>query len=133
MGTIYYGGSATPIEIEDRALAHLKVVIATKLRRGESFTVSWTHPEDQPGGRTTLWLHPSIPLRFTFDDAVAPELSREWLEELANSAHSSGGIVLVAEHFDTAPVQVSEPSLKIESVDVDVVNVGRVEQSDSEK
>ena len=40
MGKIFYGGAATPIEIEDRALAHLKVVIATKLRRGESFTLS---------------------------------------------------------------------------------------------
>lgn len=41
VGTIFYGGSATPIHIEDRALAHLKVVVATKLRRNESFTVSW--------------------------------------------------------------------------------------------
>lgn len=97
---IHYGGSTTPIVIEDRTLAHLKVVIATKLRRGESFTVSWAHPDDVPGGRTTLWLHPSIPLRFTFDEEEPPELSREWLEELANSAHSSGGIMLVAEHFD---------------------------------
>src|SRR5687767_7957657 len=45
VGTIYYGGSATPIHIEDRALAHLKVVIASKLRRHESFTVTWQHPE----------------------------------------------------------------------------------------
>lgn len=105
VGKIYYGGEATPIDIEDRALAHLKVVIATKLRRGESFTVSWKHPEGA-GGRSTIWLHPSIPLRFTFDEAEAPELSREWLEELANSAHSSGGIVLVAEHFSTGPVEV---------------------------
>ena len=35
MGTVSYGGSATPIHIEDRALAHLKVVIATKLRPSE--------------------------------------------------------------------------------------------------
>lgn len=108
MGTIYYGGSATPIHIEDRALAHLKVVIATKLRRGESFTVSWTHPEDQPRGRSTLWVHPSISLRFVFDEPVAPELSREWIEELANSANTSGGILLVAEHFDTGPVEVAD-------------------------
>ena len=133
VGTIYYGGSATPIEIEDRALAHLKVVIATKLRRGESFTVSWKHPDDQPGGRTTLWLHPSIPLRFTFDETESPELSREWLEELATSAHSSGGIVLVAEHFDTGPVIVQEPtSLTIEVAEVDVVKVGRIESDDTE-
>jgi hypothetical protein len=108
MGTIYYGGSATPIHIEDRALAHLKVVIATKLRRGESFTVSWRHPDDQPRGRSTIWLAPSIPLRFVFDDPEPAELSREWIEDLANSANSSGGISLVAEHFDTGPVEVAD-------------------------
>ena len=108
MGTIYYGGEATAIEIEDRALAHLKVVISTKLRRGESFTLSWRHPDDQPRGRSTLWLHPSIPLRFVFDDPEPTELSRTWLEELASSAHSSGGIQLISGHFDTAtgPVTV---------------------------
>lgn len=106
MGTIYYGGSATPIHIDDRALAHLKVVVATKLRRSESFTVTWRHPEDQPRGRSTIWLHPSIPLRFVFDDPEPTELSREWIEELANSANSSGGITLIAEHFDTGPVDV---------------------------
>ena len=104
VGTICYGGSATPIHIEDRALAHLKVVIATKLRRNESFTVSWQHPDDQPRGRSTLWLHPSIPLRFVFDDPEPAELSRQWIEELANSANSSGGISLIADHFDTEPV-----------------------------
>src|SRR6188768_165445 len=108
MGTIYYGGEATAIEIEDRALAHLKVVISTKLRRGESFTLSWRHPEDQPRGRSTVWLHPSIPLRFVFDEPDAPELSRGWLEELASSANSSGGIMLVAEHFDTGPIPTIE-------------------------
>lgn len=99
MGTLYYSGSTMPIEIEDRALAHLKFVIAAKLRRGESFTVSWRHPEDQPRGRSTVWLHPSIPLRFVFDDPEPAQLSRTWLEELANSAHSSGGIMLVDEHI----------------------------------
>ena len=54
MGVIYYGSSAIPIRIADRALAHLKIVIATKLRRSESFTVSWQHPEDSPQGRTTI-------------------------------------------------------------------------------
>ena len=78
MGTIFYGGEATPIHIEDRALAHLKVVIATKLRRRESFTLSWQHPDDQPRGRSTIWLHPSIPLRFVFDDPEPAQLSRQW-------------------------------------------------------
>jgi hypothetical protein len=97
VGTIFYGDSATPIEIEDRALAHLKVVIATKLRRGESFTLSWTHEPAQEPGRSTVWLHPSIPLRFVFEDPEPAVLSRAWIEELANSANSSGGLMLVGE------------------------------------
>ncbi|MEH3088328.1 MAG: hypothetical protein PGN24_01615 [Microbacterium arborescens] len=100
MGTIYYGDGASPIHIEDRTLAHLKVVIATKLRRGESFTLSWRHPDGEAAGRSTIWLHPSIPLRFSFDDPEPTTLSREWVEELANSANSSGGIMVVAEHVD---------------------------------
>ena len=109
MGTIYYGGSATPIHIEDLALAHLKVVIATKLRRGESFTVSWQHLPDEPRGRSTIWLHPSIPLRFVFDDPEPAELSRSWIEDLAQSANSSGGITLVSEHIDPDGVEDESP------------------------
>ena len=126
MGTIYYGGSATPIHIEDRALAHLKVVIATKLRRDESFTVSWKHPDDQPRGRSTIWLHPSIPLRFVFDDPDPTDLSREWIEELANSANSSGGITLISEHFDTGPVPVVDEGGEA-TTDTDTLRVGTVE------
>jgi len=106
MGTIYYGGGDTPIHIEDRALAHLKVVIATKLRRREAFTLSWRHPEGQQRGRTTIWLHPSIPLRFVFDEPVTPQLSREWIDELAHSANTSGGIQLVPEHIHMTPIYV---------------------------
>lgn len=97
MGMIFYGGAAEPISVEDRALAHLKVVIATKLRRNESFTLSWRHPEGQRPGRSTIWLHPSIPLRFVFDEPEPPALSAEWITAMANSANSSGGINLVAE------------------------------------
>lgn len=124
MGTIYYGGDASPINIEDRALAHLKVVIATKLRRGESFTLTWRHPDDQPRGRSTVWLSPSIPLRFVFDDPEPAVLSREWMEELAQSANSSGGIMLVAEHFDVDPAE-DETTIEVDSIvakDVDIEN-----------
>lgn len=97
MGMLYYGGLADPIQIEDRALAHLKVVIATKLRRNESFTLSWRHPEGDPMGRSTIWLHPSIPLRFVFDEPEPPELRSEWITAMAQSASSTGGISLVPE------------------------------------
>lgn len=99
MGTIHYGNGGA-IHVEDRALAHLKVVVATKLRRNESFTLSWRHPDDEPGGRSTIWLHPSIPLRFTFGDPEAPQLNAEWIQKLMHSANSTGGIALIDEFLE---------------------------------
>ena len=108
MGSLHYGGSDSPIRIEDRALAHLKVAIATKLRRNESFTLSWRHSDGDENGRSTIWLHPSIPLRFVFDEAEPPELSRQWIEALAHSANSTGGIALIDEQISSdAPMEAS--------------------------
>ena len=100
MGTLFYDGSGSPIHIDDRTLAHLKVVIATRLRRHESFTLSWRHPDGEPRGRSTIWLHPSIPLRFVFDDPQPPALNGRWIEDLMNSVSSTGGILLVDEMIE---------------------------------
>lgn len=94
MGSLFYGSSPSPIRIPDRVLAHVKVVIATKLRRGESFTVSWRHPSDEPAGRSTLWIQPSIPLRFVFGSAEPEVLDPALLQSLANAANSSSGLTL---------------------------------------
>ncbi|WP_345752591.1 DUF7882 family protein [Microbacterium rhizophilus] len=98
MGTLYYGSQGTPIEINDRALAHLKAVIIAKLRRGEAFTLSLQHEDGS--GRSTVWLNAAIPLRFTFGESERPELNPQWLEELAESASLLGGITLVPEKLD---------------------------------
>jgi hypothetical protein len=128
VGTIYYGGGAMPIHIEDRALAHLKVVIATKLRRNESFTVSWRHADDQPGGRSMIWLHPSIPLRFVFEDPAPADLDQQWIQQLATSASSTGGIMLTAEQIEpgSAPALDSTQDVSLGSVEVDALDVGRL-------
>lgn len=108
MATLFYGPSDDPIHIGDRALAHLKIVIATKLRRNESFTLSWRHPDGEPGGRSTIWIHPSIPLRFVFDEPEAPQINIRWIEDLMHSANSTGGIALVDEVLDVAEVEAAK-------------------------
>ena len=94
MGKLYFGNSAEPIVMPDRLLAHVKVVIATKLRRSESFTLSWQHPDDAVGARSTIWIQPSIPLRFVFTTAEAETLDPGFLKELANAANASGGLTI---------------------------------------
>lgn len=97
MGTLYYGDARVPIEVEDRALAHVKFVILAKLRRNEGFGFSWMKPLSEGSGRGTVWLHPSIPLHFEFSGSRSPNLNRAWLELLTQQAATSGGLTLVEE------------------------------------
>lgn len=94
MGKLFYGHTDQPIDIPDRILAHLKVVVTTKLRRGESFTLSWRHPDDQGDGRTTIWLQPAIPLRFVFAASEPGELDPAFMQELAVGASSAAGLTV---------------------------------------
>lgn len=99
MGQLYYGDSGEPIDIPDRLLAHLKVVITTKLRRAESFTLTWRHLEGTGRGRSSLWLQESIPLRFVFETAEPEQLDPAWLQDMANKASSSSGLVVDLEEL----------------------------------
>ncbi len=103
MGKLYYGDDDLGIDMEDRLLAHVKMAIIAKLRRDEKFTFSWQHGVEGGGGRSTIWVHPSIPLRFKFDGSRQPVLNRAWVEALLLSANSTGGLQLVPE---PAPDQV---------------------------
>ena len=85
------------ITIDDRALTHLRFVILTKFRRGESFGFSWAKSASEGSGRSTVWLHPSIPLQFEFDGSRSPSLNRQWLEDLTRQAATSGGLVVTEE------------------------------------
>ena len=101
MGMLHYGAGHS-IDMDDLLLAHLKMVIVTKLRRNESFTVSWTHSQDATQGRNTIWLHPSIPLRFVFNSPEPARLSQKWLEQMAVSSHSTGGLKIDLDQTEPA-------------------------------
>ncbi|MDQ1546874.1 MAG: hypothetical protein QOH69_1778 [Actinomycetota bacterium] len=98
MGRLIYGPTGTQVDIEDRTLAHLKVVILTKLRRGEGFAFSWERGTARGGGRDTMWLNPAIGLEFQFDGGREASLNKVWLDELMASANSGGGLHILPEH-----------------------------------
>lgn len=96
MRRFHYNGIAK-VEIEDRALAHLQVVIGQKLRRGESFFFSWNEDASVGDGRSSVWLHPDANLHFRYHGSRRPELSRAWLEALTVVANSNTGLYLIPE------------------------------------
>jgi len=95
MGSLTY--DSIVIEFEDRLLAHLQIVIVNKLRRRESFAMSWRDSPDVGDGRSAIWLDPSIPIYFKFDGSRVPAINREWVERLAESAAGSHGLVVTGE------------------------------------
>ncbi|MDF2665210.1 MAG: ABC-type oligopeptide transport system, ATPase component [Microbacterium sp.] len=91
MAKLYYGSDTAPVTLPDRLLGYIKVITATKLRRGESFTLTWSGAEGE-NGRSTIWLQPSIPLRFVFGSAEPEQLSGEYLRALADQSNSATGL-----------------------------------------
>lgn len=96
MGSFEYASPECYCTVDDRTLLHLQIIIIDKLRRGEHFAFRCDEP-GAPGGSTTFWMAPHIPVRFVYTDPVCPAISREWLNDLARAALTVDGVHLVAE------------------------------------
>jgi hypothetical protein len=83
--------------IDDRVLAHLQVVIWAKLRRGESFAFSWSESVSEGSGRKSIWISSNISLAFEYFGSRTPVLNPAWIQALAKSANSTGGLHVVPE------------------------------------
>ena len=84
-------------DFEDRLLAHLQVVIGSKLRRGESFHFTWRDDASIGDGRTTIWLHPRSVLVYKYYGSRRVPLNPAWLGALTYTANSPQGLYVVPE------------------------------------
>jgi len=94
MGSLEYNSSRPPIDVDDETLAYLKIVIGTKLRRNESFMMTWLSQADSSTGRLTIWMHPSIPLIFSFDDPTMHTIEPRRVERMMEHLNARGELVL---------------------------------------
>jgi hypothetical protein len=96
VGKLTYDSTMT-VDFDDRVLTHLQAVISAKLRRGESFQFTWKDDPSIGGGRTTIWLNPSLPLSFRFAESKASSLNPAWIDALMRTANSTSGLQVVPE------------------------------------
>ena len=115
MGTLIYDSVDPPIVIDDRALSHLKVVVLSKLRRGESFFFSWKDDPSIGDGRSSVWMDSSIPLYFKYLGSRPISLNKDWLDALTLSANQAGGLQFIPEPNGDTPAPKSNVSPRFES------------------
>lgn len=92
MGHLLYGSPPTQLEIDDRTLAHLQIVITAKLRRSESFTLTIPADSSIGTGRRTLWMHCTIPMQFSYFGSRMPAINVAWIDVLNRAVNSSQGL-----------------------------------------
>ena len=108
MGRFIYDNASNSVEIEDRVLAHLRIVVMNKLRRAESFMFDVEVGDGS--GRRSFWMHPSVPMQFHFFGSRQPRINRVWIEELMQTASGPNGLWIVPEPpEDEAPVTDANP------------------------
>lgn len=95
MGRFIYDTTANSVDIDDRTLAHLRIVVMNKLRRSEPFMFDVEMGDGS--GRRSFWMHPGVPLQFHFFGSRSPRVNRAWLDALMVAASSPNGLTLVPE------------------------------------
>lgn len=107
MGRFIYDG-AVKIEFEDRLLAHLQLVIGTKLRRGETFFFTWREDASVGGGRTSVWMRPQASLVYKYYGSRRPSINVAWIEVLAHAANSPTGLYVVPEPAESIEMEQAD-------------------------
>lgn len=97
MGYLIYGSNAYAVELEDRALAHLKIAILTLLRSGKSVAFSYQRSVDAGSGRETLWINPTSELRFKFNGNRPPRINETWVHAIIATSLTPTGLRLLPE------------------------------------
>lgn len=68
MATVQSGGRSIPGTFTNHFLAHLQAAVAARFAAGKGFFLTTTERDDDGVEHTSChWLHPAVPLTFTYD------------------------------------------------------------------
>jgi len=90
MGHLRYGRDE--IEVEDRLLVHLQVVVTQKMRRHEGFVLTVPHSRAGEKLTSSLWVNASSDVHFAFAGSRQAQTNPRWLELMMEATHSTSGL-----------------------------------------
>ena len=96
------------IELDDELLAHVALVVFSKLRRNEPLLVSWT---DRVGSAMQAWVQPNSTVVARHTPGAESPIDRRRAERMMIAANSTPGLRLGAHGVEdeAAPVAAREP------------------------
>lgn len=94
MGVFVYD-STFSVDIDDRTLAHLRIVVMNKLRRSEPFMFELDMHDGS--GHRSFWVHPAVSLQFRFYNNRHPATNRAWVDALMAATSRPEGLTLLPE------------------------------------
>lgn len=100
MATVHSGGQPIPGTFTNHFVAHLQAAVAARFATGKGFFLTMTgQGEDGAEVTTSHWLHPGIPLAFSYDVSgedgakVAPvALNHKEIEALTAAMDQPNGV-----------------------------------------
>ena len=95
MGSFIYDTASNAVEIDDRTLAHLRIVVMNKLRRSEPFMLDLDMHDGS--GHRSYWIHQGVPLQFRFFTGRPSALNGLWIDALMDCASGPNGLTLLPE------------------------------------
>src|SRR4029453_5105217 len=105
MGSFVYD-RCPAVEIDDRTLSHLQVIILDKLRRNEAVAFDVFDSKHW----VTFWVNQRTPLEFLYSGNRRASLNRDWLESLADEVGKHGVLRLVPEPEPARPADSRVPA-----------------------
>jgi hypothetical protein len=95
VGKFIYDTASNSFEVDDRTLAHLRIVMMNKLRRSESFMFDLAMSDGS--GSRSFWISPAVPIQFHFFGSRNPRINRAWVEDLMLAASGPMGLRITPE------------------------------------
>ena len=94
------------IELDDELLAHVALVVFSKLRRNEPLLVSWT---DAAGSPMQAWVNPNSTIVARHTAGAEPTIDRRRAERMMIAANSTWGLRLTKEVLEQAAPTPASP------------------------
>ncbi len=97
MAQLVYASGSHRFDTTNDILLHLQLAIQERFKRGEGFIFGYATVVG-PVARVYVWLHPTIPLQFVYDDGDPVKFDVDRVEQYLQASYNRFGFTFTADN-----------------------------------